>query len=212
MEKTTLQHSENCRYKDDDKLAYAYFAITDETRILIAASEIALFDEYLEYAKADDKNIIIDHEQPDHEPFQIMYGGIMFDEEKVSVEKVMELANELKGYSLYDLEAEGKVNVSGYTDIVFYPEDANSKNFIPFAAFIQTPHRLIDTEAPKTLFPAFANYRFVWEKMVNRPFLFACRESFLADDCTVENWKEKIDKDRLMAAYNIADLVIYEDD
>ena len=110
MNKRKFEHSENCRYKDDDKLAYAYIEITDETKILIAASEIALFDEYLEYAKADDKNIIIDHEQPDNEPFQIMYGGIMFNEEKISVEKVMELANDLKGYSLYDLEAGGKVN------------------------------------------------------------------------------------------------------
>jgi len=212
MNKRKFEHSENCRYKDDDKLAYGYLAITDETMILIAASEIALFDEYLKYAKAEDKDIVINHEQPDHEPFQIMYGGIMFDDEKVSVEEVMDLATKLKGYSLYDLEAEGKVNVSGYTDIAFYPEDAISKNFIPFAAFIQTQHRLNNTESPTTLFPALANYRFVWEKMVNRPFLFACRESFLADDCTVENWKEKIDKDRLMAAYNIADLVIYEDD
>jgi len=116
MNKRKFEHSENCRYKDDDKLAYGYLAITDETMILIAASEIALFDEYLKYAKAEDKDIVINHEQPDHEPFQIMYGGIMFDDEKVSVEEVMDLATKLKGYSLYDLEAEGypSSTFSGY--------------------------------------------------------------------------------------------------
>lgn len=202
------QHSENCRYKDDDKIAYAYLEIMDGKMILISADEVALFDEYLKHAKADDKDIVIDHEQPEKEPFQIVYGGVMFDEGKITIEKMMEFARELKGYALYDLEENGKVNVSGYTDIVFYPEEAKGKNFIPFAALMQTPHRLINTEAPTTLFPAFANYNNVWECMVNRPFLLACKESFIATNCSEESWKEEIDKERLMAAYNVADLVI----
>lgn len=206
------QHSENCRYKEEDKLAYAYMEITDEKRILIAAGEISLFDEFLEYAKADDKDIVIDHEQSDDEPFQIMYGGIMFDEERISADGIMELAEQLKGYALYDLEEHGKVNVSGYTDIVLYPEEANSKNFIPFAAYIQTPHRLDDTKAPTTLFPALSNYNNVWEMMVNRPFLLACKETHMIPDCSEDNWKEHIDKKQLMKAYNVADLVIYEEE
>lgn len=206
------QHSESCRYKDDDKLAYAYLEIIKGKMILISANEVALFDEYLKYAKADDKDIVIDHEQSENEPFQIVYGGVMFDEEKISIEKMMELAIEIKGYALYDLEENGKVNVSGYTDIVFYPEEARSKNFIPFAALMQTPHRLINTEEPTTIFPAFANYNSVWEMMVNRPFLLACKESYIVPECLEENWQEKIDKERLMVAYNVADLVIYEEE
>lgn len=65
----------------------------------------------------------------------------MMYNEGVTLEKVFGLAKEMRGYAFMDLE-EDRVNISGYQDIVFYPEDAIADNYIPFAALMQMPHRL----------------------------------------------------------------------
>ena len=46
---------------------------------------------------------------------------------------------------------------------------------------------------------------YVWECMVNRKFLLACRKKVTAgESTTLTNWKDKINKDELIAAYNIS--------
>ena len=46
---------------------------------------------------------------------------------------------------------------------------------------------------------------YVWECMVNRKFLLACRKKVTAgESATLTNWKDKINKDELIAAYNIS--------
>lgn len=67
-------HSHDCRYKDDDMLLYAYLEIHNQ-RCLLSANEVSVFDEYLEYAHNDDKNINIDFDRNDKSPYQLVYGG-----------------------------------------------------------------------------------------------------------------------------------------
>lgn len=199
------KHSHKCRYSENDKMQYALMQITQDHRILISAYELCYFDKYLAYAKEKDKGVKIDYSQPDNEPLQIVYGGMMFDKDSVSFQKVKDISDKLAGFAIYDLE-EDKVNVSGYEEIIYFPEYAVSETYIPFAALMQTTHRLQNMNYSITMF-ASASGKAVWEAMVNRPFLLACRESILLERLRKENWKQFIDKKRMMEAYQIADLV-----
>lgn len=196
-------HSNGCRYQADDKLLYAKIEI-DHKMYLISAEEISLFDQYLEKAKNKDKDVNIDLFQSDNLPFQIVYGGMMYNE-GFTLERIFELAEEMRGYAFLDLE-EDKVNVSGYQNIVFYPEEAESENYIPFAALIQMPHRLENMGYSVTLFP-YLGGNLILESMMNRPFLLACRESFFIEG-DGESWKRNINKEKLMEVYQCADLFI----
>lgn len=200
-------HSENCRYNDNDKLMYARMQLNEKVFCLISAKELTVFDEYFAAAtEKQDKTLIIDYDQSDNEPYQIVYGGMLYND-WCSYESAVETAEDIKGYALFDIEDEKKVNVSGYTDIVFFPEKAVSKFYIPFAALVQTTHRFENLQASITFFPAFANH-FVWESMINRPFLLAARKGVLVEELDISNWKEYLDEEVLVDAYNQADLVL----
>lgn len=198
-------HSKSCRYRDNDKMQYAYLKI-EEKFILILAYEFELFDSYLEKAIEDDKNIKINYEQSDNEPYQIVYGAMMFDEIHHTYSDIVALAKRMEGYAFLDLELE-KVNVSGYQEILFFPEEALAEEFIPFVALMQTPHHLQRMKYSITMFPALENH-LIWESMVNRPFLLACRESIMMEGLSEDNWTKYIEKNKLMQAYKIADLVV----
>lgn len=198
-------HTHNCRYKDDDKLQYALVEIADDTLILMAAEEVMLYSTYLGYALNSDKDISIDFDESDNEPLQIMYGGLMFDSSKRKFSEIEEYAQSIVGYALFDIEEKG-VNVSGYEAIKLFYDERMSDNFIPFAALIRTKHQLQNCKRSITMFPATAKYK-VFEAMVNRPFLLACRESIKIDEVTLENWEEYIDMCKLKDTYVIADLV-----
>lgn len=205
MERTkTYGHSDGCRYNDDDTLMYAFMDIGKERMILISAYEYPYFDTYLEFAKNEDKDVEIDYEQSDDLPYQIIYGGMMLGD-KVALAQAIEMAHDMNHCAFLDIEEE-KVNVSGYQEIVFFQEDALQEYYIPFAALMQTPHTFENRKTSITLFPALANH-FIWESMVNRPFVLACRESspYYGD---VENWQDAISKDQLMKAYEVADKVM----
>ena len=198
-------HKDKCRYKDPDKLLYAFMEFGAH-KILISAQELPLFEQYLAYAKHDDIELNIDYEQSDNLPYKIVYGGLLLGYEYDNLtEKLNNYINDLKGYALLDISEE-RVNVSGYDDIVLYKEDALTNTFIPFAALMQTPHNLANEAVSITLFPADQKYK-VWEALVNRPFLLACRETVYHPQLTLENWKDFISKDDLMRAYKVADLV-----
>ena len=198
-------HSETCRHKEDDLLLYAYLELGDN-KILISANEVDLFDMYLEKAHNGDKEIIIDYAESDNEPYQIIYGGLMFDNDRHNLEEILDLTEKMKGVAFFTLE-ENKVSVSGYMDIVVYPSDAVSEGFLPFAALMQTTYRLEDMEYSVTMFPALKGYH-IWECMANRPFLLACRKGYMKEGVTQENWKEHIVYDEMLEVYKISDLYI----
>lgn len=198
------KHSDNCIYGDDDAMLYCILKL-DDCELLLSAREVQVFDQYLALAHDEDKDVTIDMDAADHMPYCLVYGGIMFHEKKY--EEIAELIERLKGYALLDLDREiGNLAVSGYEDIVLYPELAKADNFIPFAALMQTTHPFDDPDFSVTLFPLMGD-GCVWEHMANKPFLLACRRKVELDaNVMVENWKYYIDINQLEEAYGVADL------
>ena len=198
-------HSNKCKYKDSDKLLYCCMVIEKDTKILISAYEYSLFETYLNLAHEKDKDIFVDMDTTDNYPFIIMYGGVMFCDTKF--DKLQEDFNKLKNCALIRLTEEKPYNIiaSSYEDIVFFPDEAESEGFIPFAALMRTDCKLHNSDYSETMFPYTG--RLVWEDLVNRNFLFACRESIdLPESVTTKNWKDYIDHDLLLEKYRVADL------
>ena len=75
----------------DKAMLYALVQITDEARVLLSAEELVVFDDYLKAAKEEDKGIIVDMDTCDNEPYQLVYGAMMFHGGEK--EKVMEYIN-----------------------------------------------------------------------------------------------------------------------
>ena len=212
------EHSENCRYCNTDALLYACMEIAEGKFITIGATEVALFDEYLEASLNNDEELNINLDEVDEEPFQIVYGGVMVNYlYKDNKEAALKFIDKFKDYALGELDEGKKINTSVYKDIQLFPEFAYNSdgNYIPFAALMRTKHRLKDMEYSITMFPLNKSMSIV-ESMMNRPFLLACRESRLIERITEENWKEYLDIELLEKAYAEADLytgsTIYEEE
>lgn len=199
-----MEHSEECIYSDDDALLYCIL-VFKEHEILISAREAGVFEQYLEYAKNNDDGLSIDMDAADNEPFSIVYGGLMMKEYKF--DDIQKTVEDLKGYAFLDLDREKEdLAASCYEDIAFFPEHRKFDNFIPFAALMRTTHPFDNDDVSVTMFPMNAGSP-IWECMVNRPFLLACRKKITVNDgTTIDNWKEQINMDELIAACKIADL------
>lgn len=127
-----------------------------------------------------------------------MFVNGTFDDIKDAVES-------LKGKALLDLDRDkDELAASCYDDIIFFLEHKRADNCIPFAALMHTTHPFDNKDVSVTMFPCYENL-YVWECMVNRKFLLACRKKVTAgESATLTNWKDKINKDELIAAYNIS--------
>lgn len=210
--KDCCSHSESCRYNDEDLMLYAFLNLMDDKFFLVSANEISLFDKYFAYAKNDDKEISIDLESNEKRPYQLVYGGIMFRQEENDIHKIQKYLENNKGAALIDLDSEsdGHIIASSYDDIKIYPYKTLIKvatdNFVPFVALMKTHHVLHDEEISITMFPYCG--RLVWEDMINKPFLFACRETVSFDNLNKDNWEEYIDENLLLDVFKVADLYI----
>lgn len=198
------EHTDKCCYELSDNILYALMDVTESKKILISAFELDLFDKYLELAKNNDKDVYVDLDFCESQPYKIVYGGLMFHD--IEWEDVSKYAEQLKGYALVDLEDEPyNLVASCYDDIIFFPDKAKSKNFIPFAALMRTKYDLKEFEYSITMFPCCGSL--IWEDLANRPFLLACRESILLpENVSINNWKEYISQNILMEKYSVADL------
>lgn len=196
-------HSEDCYYKDEDALLYALMQVAEDKYILISANEVSVFDDYLEAAKDNDRGIDIDLDTCDKEPYQLVYGSLLFHD--IDREKLIEYVNGLKNYALIDLDVEefGKLTASAYADICLFEECGKRRGSIPFVALMQTLCKE-NVCTSTTMFPCCN--RLVWENMVNRSFLLACRKFVKIDGLTLDNWKSHIDMDVLDKAYQNAEL------
>lgn len=202
--KNLNSHSDKCKYSDDDLLLYAYLNLFDDKYSLISANELDLFDKYLDYAKNDDKSIVIDMEANEDVPYKLVYGGIMIKDE-ISFDSIKEYIEKNKGCALIDLDSEsnGHLIASVYDDIKIYI-DEDSEKFVPFVALMKTHHVLHDEEISITMFPYCGGL--VWEDMINKPCLLACRETVQIADLTENNWKTFIDETLLHDIFKVADL------
>lgn len=204
----TNEHKNDCCYKDKTVL-YALFEIVDNKRILISANELSRFDYYLEAAKNNDTNINIDRETCDNESYQIVYGALMFHDK--NKDKLLKYINDLKGYAMIDLDGEDPTQIiaSAYADICLFEDKSKHPESIPFVALMQTMCSEQETIST-TIFPYCDTN--VWENMVNRPFLLACRKFVKIDGLTTDNWKNHIDMAILDKAYQDADLYTGEEE
>lgn len=202
-------HSHDCRYKDDDMLLYAYLEIHNQ-RCLLSTNEVSVFDEYLKYAHNDDKNINIDFDRNDKSPYQLVYGGVMYREDIDSGEVESYLESNI-GCALIDLDGESDCDLiaSQYEAIKLYKNHAKG-NWMPFVALMRTHHTLNDAEYSITMFPYTGNY--VWECMVNKVLLLACRKTVAIDGLNPLNWEQYIDEELLMRTFSVADLYIPKSD
>ena len=71
-----MGHKE-CMYHNNDALLYAV-AKLGEHDVILSARETEMYDEYLGYAKNGDKELSIDVDSAENEPYSIVYGGLMF--------------------------------------------------------------------------------------------------------------------------------------
>ena len=205
--KKCCAHSKSCRYNEEDLLLYAALEFTNGRTSLISANESALYDRYLDYALNKDKDVSIDLESHEKQPYQLVYGGLMFSREEINIIEIQSSLEQNKETAFIDLDSEkdGHVTASLYYDIKLFPDnEAATDGFVPFVALMKTHHVLHDKESSITMFPYGA--RLVWEDMINRPFLLACRETASFDDLSRDNWKDHIDEDLLMRVFKVADL------
>lgn len=199
-----MGHSENCTYSDDDALLYCILR-SGGHEMLLSAREADIFDQYLEYARHNDEELSVDMESADHEPLSIVYGGLMM--KQCEFDKIRKIVEGLKDYAFLDLDRDKEnLAASCYKDIVFFPEYKKHDNFIPFAALMQTTHPFDNDGVSITMFP-MNKCNLIWECMAGKQFLLACRKKVTANDgTTTDNWKNQINMDELIAAYQVADL------
>lgn len=211
-------HISQCHYNDEDNLAYADMDVNGE-RITISAYEFGFYDELLECAKNDDKDINIDFESGDHFPYSIMYGGLFvakwLDKECKDTENLIERLSENfrnnKGCPLAFIDDDFRNMVASVFQGIYL--DTNKSHwkmdlFIPFAALVQTNEAVNDRPCPTTYFPLPKGL--LWESMMNRPWLFAARALQPLKQEQVDSWQQYIDTSRLYEAYESADIVFVE--
>ena len=187
----------------DKAMLYALVQITADARVLLSADEISVFEDYLKAAKEDDKDICVDLDTCDNEPYQLVYGAVMFHGEEK--EKVLEYINGIKNYALINVDGRefGKLTASAYADICLFEDRGKYSESIPFVALMQT--LCTEEQDTSTTMFLYCN-RSVWENMVNRTFLLACRRFIKIEGLTPENWRSYIDMKTLDEAYYYADL------
>lgn len=203
-------HSECCRYNDDDMLLYAYMQLTDTFMALVSANEVALFDDLLEAANNSDKNLTVDMDTCDSLPYKIIYGAVMCRDDFTIEDLKRNLKDNLGCAFIHLDDFDGQtVMASAFYDFVISEEFSVSDHYLPFVALAKTNIELHNSDASYTLFPYLGGL--VWESMVNKRFLVACRETLEIDGLTEENWKEHISWDDMEKYYSVADKYTGED-
>lgn len=196
-------HSEGCIYKGK-KLLYAlmeYSFMGLKSKILLATKEISLFDTYFQYGLNDDNNLAVNYDEPDSQPYQIVYGSIMSNLPYKDKELV-NLVYKMKGYPLLELIDENEVRVSVYDDILMLEHGKAEGNY-PFVALMKTKDTF-SMYYSNTMFPK--QFPSVFESLVNRPYLLACRYAIRPKGLTKENWKSYITEETMKSINEIADL------
>lgn len=186
-------------------LLYALMQITKERKIIISANETENYEYYLEKANNNDENITIDMDTAEDTPYQIVYGALLYHGD--NMDDVIEDAAKLKKYALLNLEKQENENrdelaASAYSDIRFLPQMRNREESIPFAALMQTT-QTEQEHISVTLFPCLDMS--VFESMVNRSFLLACRKFVKIPGLTEANWDKYIDTEIWKEAYLVAE-------
>ncbi|SES64900.1 hypothetical protein [[Clostridium] polysaccharolyticum] len=194
-------HSEKCIYKGKNML-YALLEIEDN-HILLAASEMPLFYTYLKYA-SEDKSLKINYDEADNEQYQLVYGSVLVNPlYEFDYKELVEVVDKMKGNALLELIDENEIRVSAYDDI-FMLQNGKTEGNYPFVALMKTKSTFVPNYSC-TMFPSIKGYQ-VWESLVNRKFLLACRYATKPVGLTIEKWKNYISQETMLSINEIADI------
>lgn len=196
-------HIGNCPYCGT-AMKYAYMELTDDFTALIDAEEMCFFDALLEKAK-ENIDIEIDETSEENASYKLVYGGMLVNEKITNVEEAAKLAKEMAGFAFAHI-AEDVATICNYKEIVFFSNTKLDEMGIPFAAIMKLPFELNDKNCSITLTPLLEGHDNMWEHMVNRPFLLACR---LEEDIKgkKKNLKTLVNTVKLQEAFSRAFIV-----
>jgi len=160
-------------------LKYAYMKLTEDFTALIDAEEMCFFDALLEKAK-ENIDIEIDETSEENASYKLVYGGMLVNETTTPIEEAVVIAHDMVGFTFAHITEDMAITCK-YKEIMFFTNNKPNQMGIPFVAIMKLPEELNDRNRSVTLTPMFSNHENMWEHMVNRPFLLACR---LEEDIT----------------------------
>lgn len=198
------KHIENCRYEDNAPI-YALMQFGPH-RILIAASEVEYFNQQMQNVNGiKEFEGSLTYEEIESLPPTLVYGAIMTSA-TTKTEDVVKEVERLKECTLVSA-TENEIKVACYLDIELLMDCADEQNGrIPFAALMQIPDTIdADAETSQSYFACYKDLG-VFESLLNRHFILACRRTDRKEDLTIDNWKEHIDYTALSNAFDVADL------
>jgi len=195
---------------------------TNESKLLIDASEVLVLDYVLQKENFDVFKSVIDN-NPDEELLSheaLFYGAFKTFEDPL---KMTSFVKDMVNYGLVKFNFECKeipfkkwtsdnietsVEYSVIKDIVIYDNISNGSNTIPFACYLRSQENLDNkSKFGSTFFPKLQfkenKEPDVFTSFLNRPglFCFHTEEKRKKGKINMENWKDFIDKDR---AINVA--------
>lgn len=165
-------HTETCPFCDA-AMKYAYMQLTEEYFALMDAEEMCFFDKLLEKAKSEEA-IEIDETSEEQVLYKLVYGGLLVNKKIMEKEEVLKIVKEMAGFPFAHIQ-EDHATICQYKEIMFYENHGANCMGIPFAAIMKLSEGLNDRNRSVTLTPLFEDHNNMWEQMVNRPFLLACR-------------------------------------
>ena len=193
--------------KDPNSLPVVYGFVmmktpTEIRQVIISVKESNVFEDYLNSANNNDADIHIAKESI-KEQYQLVYGSIIYNADEELDKEYIESGVD-KSLITLDVPKYGELDKSYYAGIKMYDNQITIGEYakaVPFVALMQTTCK--QDINPITMFHVLKDAK-VWESMVNRRFLFACKKFVKIDGLTKENWKEHIDKNILIEAYALS--------
>ena len=191
------------------EMYYARMELNENHSCLISANEIENFDKYLKLAREGDRNITIDLDT-DEKCKPIIVAGKVLLQSTSRGNQTLKTIKASKNCALINIEEDfdenlaHQIHASAYLDIILDKTHADNAGGVPFWALMQTLETFQD-HRPLTLFPCTGGL--VWEDLVNRPYLLACRRVIPTGKTpTVRTWKKYIDTTDL-SAFHLAEFV-----
>lgn len=195
---------ESCSFCEK-AMKYAYIDLTENHRALIDAEEMSFFDALLEKAK-NNPDIEIDEQSEENVSYKLVYGGLLVNERLTSTEEAIQTAMEMAGFHFAHI-TENAATLCRYKEIMFFENKKASEMGIPFAAIMKIPLDLNNSNCSVTLTPLFQGHNNMWEQMVNRPFLLACRLEEYITERENEDFVSLINTELLQEAFDRAFIV-----
>jgi len=194
----------NCTYCDA-AMKYAYMQLTENFFALMDAEEMCFFDALFEKAK-NKTETEFDETLEENVSYKLVYGGLLVNEKIMTKEEAIKVVKEMTGFSFAQIKEDTAITCQ-YKEIMLLENNEVDNMGIPFAAIMKLPEELNERNCSITLTPLFEHHDNMWERIVNRPFLLACRLEEDIIKTETETLSTLIDKEKLNEAFARAFIV-----